>query len=240
MPWVTLSFDPALAVLLPPECRDGPFRRRFRGRVTVKHLVESLGVPHTEVGRVQINGREAPLDAMLRSGDHLEVFPPLPPAAREPPVLPRFVLDNHLGRLAALLRLLGFDALYRNDFQDEELAEIASSDERILLTRDHRLLMRKTVERGYWVRSLEPEEQVREVVRRFQLAGCIQPFRRCPRCNTLLEPVEKEAILDRLQPLTRQYYDEFHRCPGCGQIYWKGSHYERIRAWLDRVLQEGS
>lgn len=238
MPWVTLSFDPTLAALLPAECRDGPFRWRFRGRVTVKHLVESLGVPHTEVGRVQINGREAPLDALLRGGDHLEVFPPLPQVPREPPVLPRFVLDNHLGRLATLLRLLGFDALYRNNFQDEELAEIASSDERILLTRDHRLLMRKVVKRGYWVRSLQPEEQAREVVRRFQLAGHIQPFRRCPRCNTLLEPAEKEAILDRLQPLTRQYYDEFHRCPGCGQIYWKGSHYERICTQLDRILQE--
>jgi uncharacterized protein with PIN domain len=121
--------------------------------------------------------------------------------------------------------MLGFDSLYRNDYQDEELAEIASMKPRVLLTRDRRLLMRKAITRGYCLHSTDPRQQAAEVLRRFNLFEQIKPFQRCLRCNHALEPVSKEEIIDRLEPLTKQYFNEFRICPNCKQIYWKGSHY---------------
>lgn len=197
----------------------------FRGQQSIKHLVESLGVPHPEIGRVEVNGRETTLNRITPDGSRVELHP----AANECPIEPRFLLDNHLGRLAAYLRMLGFDCLYRNDYSDGELAAILETDERILLTRDRGLLMRRVVTHGYCPRSLDSLDQLREVMRRFDLAGRISPFHRCLRCNHPLETVSKEAVLDRLEPLTKLHFEEFRICPACQQIYWKGSHYERMQ-----------
>ena len=145
------------------------------------------------------------------------------------PFEPRFVLDNHLGRLAAYLRMLGFDSLYRNNYNDEELVETSQREERILLSRDRRLLMRKAVSHGYCLRSLDSLEQLTEVIQRFDLTSRIMPFHRCLRCNHPLEPVAKEAVLDRLELLTKLYFNEFQICPACKQIYWMGSHYEKMQ-----------
>jgi uncharacterized protein len=204
---------------------------KFRGRQSIKHLAESLGVPHPEIGSVHVNDAEQGLDTITRDGDRVEVHP-LPNGC---PVEPRFVLDNHLGRLAAYLRMLGFDCLYRNDYDDEELAEVTAREERILLSRDRRLLMRKTVVHAYCLRSLEPLEQLSEIMVRFDLRDQALPFHRCLRCNHPLETVSKEAVLNRLEPLTRLYFDEFRFCPACSQVYWKGSHYERMRKLIEQA-----
>ena len=197
---------------------------KFHGRQSIKHLVESLGVPHPEVGRVQINGQDGSLQTITQDEDRVEIHP----IQDGCPIEPRFLLDNHLGRLAAYLRMLGFDCLYRNDYQDQQLAEILLREECILLTRDRRLLMRKAVIHGYCPRSLDSLAQLTEVIQRFDLVERIGPFHRCLRCNHLLEVASKDAVLDRLEPLTRLYFDEFRICPNCKQIYWKGSHYERM------------
>jgi uncharacterized protein with PIN domain len=178
------------------------------------------------------------LGYLVKEGDQVEVYPS--PAAGNASVeqgLPCFILDNHLGRLAVYLRMLGFDTLYRNDFQDEELAQVSDREGRILLTRDKRLLMRNLVQQGYWLRSKIPRRQLEEVVGRFGLAAIAQPFKRCVRCNEPLVIVRKEDILHRLKPLTRQYYDEFRLCPACDQIYWKGSHYQRMCGLIEQVLK---
>jgi len=203
----------------------------FRGRQSVKHLAESLGVPHPEIGRVKVNGREESLNIITRDRDFVE----LDPIPNGYPGEPRFVLDNHLGRLTAYLRMLGFDCLYWNDADDMQLAEVAYHEGRILLSRDRRLLMRRSVTEGYCLRSLDSFEQLLEVIQRFDLAHRLQPFHRCLRCNHILEPVSKEAVLDRLEPLTKQYFDEFHICPACGQIYWKGSHFEQMQKLVEQV-----
>jgi uncharacterized protein with PIN domain len=205
----------------------------FRGRQTIKHLAESLGVPHPEIGQVQVNGQERTLDTIPEEGDQIEIHPIPDGTVFEP----RFILDGHLGRLAAYLRMLGFDCLYQNDFNDEELAELAQQEGRILLSRDRRLLMRKTIASGYCLRSLDPAEQLSEVIDRYDLTDGIIPFHRCLRCNHPLEPVAKEAILDRLEPLTRLYFNEFQICPACKQIYWKGSHYERMTRLIEEKLK---
>jgi uncharacterized protein with PIN domain len=218
---------------LPRDQRDQMIAVDFRERQSIKHLTESLGVPHPEIGPVQVNGQEAKLSTITQDGDRVEVYP-VPNGC---PIEPRFVLDNHLGRLTAYLRMLGFDCLYRNNYDDEELAEISRSEERILLSRDRRLLMRKSVTYGYCLRSLDSLEQLTEVIRRFDLASRTDPFHRCLRCNHLMEPVAKEAIIDRLEPLTKLYFDEFQICPACKQIYWKGSHYEKMQKLVEKIKE---
>lgn len=240
MPAALFRFYPDLNVFLRREDRDdGAFQAVFENGQSLKHLIEAAGVPHTEVGRMQANGAPVDFSYPVQDGDRLEIYPAAPGDGL-PPGPPRFVLDGHLGRLAAFLRMLGVDTLYRNDFTDPQLAEISAAEDRILLTRDRRLLMRKSVRRGYCLRSLDTFTQLREVLRRYELFEKITPFQRCLRCNTILEPVSKAEVLDRLEPLTRQYYDDFHRCPNCAQIYWKGSHYERMLAVIDRLRADGS
>jgi uncharacterized protein with PIN domain len=149
---------------------------------------------------------------------------------------PRFILDNHLGKLAAYLRMFGFDAAYRNDYQDDELAQVTVDLSLILLTRDRQLLMRKTIRFGYLIRSLDPENQVLEIFQRFNLTDKITPFHRCLRCNNPLKPIEKDLIIHRLQPLTKKYFEEFHICPACHQLYWKGSHYDRMEKLIAKLI----
>ena len=216
---------------LPRDQCEQRIRVEFRGRQSIKHLAESLGVPHPEIGQVWVNRQEAALDAITQDGDQVDIHP-IPDSC---PVEPRFVLDNHLGRLAAYLRMLGFDCLYQNDYTDDALAEALTEEERILLTRDRRLLMRKVVKHGYCPRSLDSLEQLAEVIRRFDLTRQIVPFHRCLRCNHPLEQVSKEAVLNQLEPLTKRYYEEFQICPSCQQIYWKGSHYERMQTLIEEL-----
>jgi len=224
---------------LPTAQRGMPCVVEYASHQTLKHLLESLGVPHVEFGRLLVDGNEASPSLHPPGGSRVEVFPghSLPPGG------PCFVLDNHLGRLAAYLRMLGLDTLYRNDYHDQELAEVASQEERILLTRDRRLLMRKMLLYGYCIRNLEPPEQLAEVLGRYQILPPVgespQSFQRCLRCNTPLQPVSKQSVLERLQPLTRLYYDEFHLCPSCDQVYWKGSHVEHMQAMLRNIRNSG-
>jgi uncharacterized protein with PIN domain len=224
-------FHGRLNDFLPKEQRDKQITIQFRERQSVKHLVESLGVPHPEIGQIRVNGRNEASGHIAEDGDRVEIHP----IENGGPMEPRFALDGHLGRLAAHLRMLGFDCFYQNDIDDLQLAEITVAEERILLTRDRRLLMRKVIEYGYCLRSLDPLEQLTEVLERFELLDRIQPFHRCLRCNHLLELVAKETILDRLEPLTKLYFDDFHICPACGQIYWKGSHYDKMVKTIERI-----
>jgi len=231
----TFHFNGALNDFLPLDGRGLSIRCTFNTGQSVKHLIESLGVPHTEIQRILVAGNPVDFSYQVADEDRVEVYP------AETVQLQAggsgFILDNHLGRLALYLRMLGFDALYRNDFHDIDLARLSSQEGRVLLTRDRRLLMRVQVTQGYWVRSKIPRQQLLEVVQRFNLRDGIVPFSRCMRCNGTLEPVSKEAVLDRLEPLTRLYYDEFRICSDCDQVYWKGSHYERMQRFIDQTFQ---
>jgi uncharacterized protein with PIN domain len=213
------------------------------GNVAVKHAVESLGIPHTEIDQIIANGQAVGFEYGLAAGDVIDVWAwiPKPDRVNLRPPLPRpvrFVLDTHVGRLAVYLRLLGFDALYHNDSTDASLAELSHQEQRVLLTRDRGLLKRSMVEFGCCVRESDPYQQLISLIRRYQLTGEIEPWRRCLRCNGLLEPVDKAEILDQLEPKTKLYFDDFRRCVGCGQIYWRGSHYDRMQALIQRVLDE--
>ena len=245
MPQAFFRFYSSLNDFLPPERRHIEFLRTIKDRGSIKDAIEALGVPHPEVDLILVNGDSVGFDYLVQDGDRISVFPQftnlevsdislVQPAPLDQP---RFVLDVHLGKLATYLRLLGFDALYRNDYNDDELAQISSQEQRILLTQDRGLLKRSKVIYGYSVRSVNPEEQTVEVMQRFNLHDAIAPLKRCPRCNGDLDSVEKAAIEDQLPHYTRLSYNEFSQCQRCQQIYWKGAHYERIQGLLDKVMR---
>lgn len=253
-PGVTVRCHGALNDFLPRAQRGQPVTLPWSAHESVKHLVEVAGVPHPEIAALTVNGVPVGFNVRVAPGAVIDVYPhedtpPEPGTQAGASLLPlpasrltpgsarlRFACDVHLGRLAAYLRMLGFDTLYRNDQSDAELVAIASTEERVLLTRDVRLLMRSAVTYGAFVRTTTPEAQLREVARRYNLRASAQPFRRCIRCNGLTTPVAKAEILDQLLPKTRRYYDEFWRCQTCGQIYWRGSHVQRMQALIDRAL----
>jgi len=222
---------------------------RFRGTPSVKDRIETLGTPHTEVAHILIDGNFADFGRRLHGGEQVAVFgsdapppivPPAPPLNAAPDGENAFVADVNLGRLAKLLRLMGFDTLYRNDYDDAHVAAVSATDARILLTRDRRLLMRREIRYGYFVRSDDPHRQITEVLNRFALGKLSRPFHRCSRCNGLVEPVAKADVLPLLEPKTRRYYDSFWQCPDCGQVYWEGSHMDGLATLVERFGKDSS
>ena len=239
------SFDSYLRYFLRRQQKQQPtFAHTFDRRASVKDMIESLGVPHAEVAAIHINDAAVDFSYIVKNGDCISVYGPEYDAIAlplRPPFAgrPRFVLDTHLGRLAAYLRMMGFDSLYRNDYPDDELAEISHHENRILLTRDIGLLKRSLVIYGYYVRSLKPRQRLVEVVQRFDLTGEVIPFKHCMKCNGLLHTVDKMAVIDQIPDGTARYYDEFHQCAACLQIFWKGAHYQRMQNLIDGVMNGG-
>lgn len=219
--------------------------RHLSEPTSVKDLIEGCGVPHTEVDFILVN--DAPVDfSYLVSGEErISVYPffndlDLPESERLQWVKPDsllFLADVNLGKLAKHLRLAGFDTAYRNDATDSDLIEQMLEEHRILLTRDRKLLMRNAVEVGYLPRSDDPTRQLEEVFKRFDLYDEVQPYTRCVNCNGMLESVPKESVIDRLEPLTKKYFNKFSRCPDCGKVYWKGSHRNRLDSTIKQLLK---
>jgi uncharacterized protein with PIN domain len=230
---------------LPIARRKVEFRHCFERRASIKDMIESFGVPHPEIELILVNGKSVDFDYIVADKDRVSVYPvferldvtPLVRLRERPLREPRFVVDANLGRLARYLRLLGFDCLYGNSISDDDVARISQQQMRIVLTRDRRLLQRKIISHGLFVRATEPRQQVREIMQRLDLYTLSQPFSRCTRCNGKLEPVDKAAIAQRLQPKTRRYYDSFLQCCQCGQLYWQGSHHQRCRQLVKYFLQ---
>jgi uncharacterized protein with PIN domain len=215
-------------------------------RASIKDIIESLGIPHPEIYRLILQSRDIDFDYIAANGDQIEVLPFAAPVnvfaatvlRPQPLINISFLVDVNVGKLASLLRLLGFDTAFPRQISDSRLADIAWRQNRILLTRDGNLLKRKKVVHGHLVRAIYPEEQAAEIVSLYDLARQCQPFNRCMACNGLLIPVAKEEVLPRLEPLTKKYYDEFTRCSQCAKIYWPGSHRDRMQAFLDRLQQK--
>lgn len=231
---LSIAVHGELQDLLAPRRRGAPIVHALERRAAIKDVLESLGVPHTEIGRIAIDGHDRGLDAVLdaASDSHIQAWPNprghRSPLRGAPPEPPAFVLDTHLGRLARDLRALGFDSRYANDRDDATLAETAATEARILLTRDVGLLKRSQVVFARFVRHDDPDEQIVDIGRHFELGPQLRPFSRCSHCNTPIETVDKAAIDHRLEPLTRRYYSHFRHCPGCDRLYWRGSHYQRL------------
>ena len=244
----TIRFYAELIDFLPTAQRQRDVPYRFVVASSVKHAIESLRVPPTEVDLILANGASVDFGYLLVDGDQISVYPvfellditDLTKVRSEPLRQVRFVADAHLGTLARRLRLLGLDARYDIGWSDDVLAGISAAERRILLTRDRELLERPTVTHGLFVSHDDPDEQVVDVVRRLHLVGKLQPFTRCTICNGLLEDVDKDSVADRLQPRTPTQFEEFKRCRGCNRVYREGPHHDRLQRLVERVRAEAS
>jgi uncharacterized protein with PIN domain len=242
---VTIRVYGSLNDFLPPERQQVAWEHSFEGRTSVKDLIEGLGVPHPEIDLLLVNGQSVPFDCSVRNADRIAVFPgfhsldigSLTQVRPQPLDVTRFVLDGHLGKLARHLRLFGIDTAYRVDARDDELADLARRERRIVLTRDRALLKRSVIAHGYFVRDTLPFRQLVEVLRRFGPLP-VAPFKRCIRCNGEVREVPKSAVETELAPRTRRHYDRFQQCTGCGRIYWRGSHWSRLQRLVDTALRE--
>jgi uncharacterized protein with PIN domain len=244
---ISIRFYGELNDHLPRELRGRTLEKPFFVPGQVMDAIESFGVPHTEVELIVVGGLSVPSSYVVRDGDRIAVYPvfeafditPELRIRREALREPKFVLDVHLGRLAAYLRMLGFDAVYSNSSGDAELSRISSVERRVLLTRDRGLLKRSAATHGYLVRQDGSRQLLAEIIERFDLARAVRPFTRCMKCNSPLADVPKEEVQALLPPRVACSCEEFRRCPHCQKVYWKGSHYRRMAEWV-RELTEGS
>jgi uncharacterized protein with PIN domain len=241
----TFRFYGELNDFLPRERKGRDITAPCARMATTKHMIEALGVPHTEVELVLVNGENAGLDLLLEEGDRVAVYPHFTrfdvSDLRRAPLLPpgriRFVADAHLGGLARLLRMAGFDTIYDNSLSGDQVEALAADQERVVLTRDRELLKRRGIDQGCYVRAQRPEAQLRDLFEHLGLAERARPFTRCLHDNAPLRSVAKGEVLDRLPPQVAATQDEFNTCDLCGRVYWKGSHWQRMRAVLARAAQ---
>ncbi len=232
---------------LPRKKRKTTFTHTFTDRAPVKDMIESLGVPHTEIDLILANGVSVDFNYIVQDEDRISVYPVfesmdisgIQHLRPEPLRQPKFVLDIHLGKLAKLMRIAGFDTSYNNKYDDESITRISITEKRTILTRDTGLLKRKEITHGYFVRNIKAEKQLEEVIERFHLEKSIKPFTRCLICNSTLEKIEKEKIINRIPPKVKERQNEFSICKQCNKIYWKGTHYDKMLKILNPYLHTG-
>jgi uncharacterized protein with PIN domain len=240
MPIAEFRFYEELNDHLPIAWRKRSFMSTFGDAPRVKEVIEALGVPHTEVDLILVNGKSVRFSHRLRGGERVAVYPmferldirPLHRLRGRPLRRTRFIVDAHLGRLARNLRLLGFDALYSVELDDSALVTVSTTQRRILLTRDVQLLKHKVLTRAHRVRTTDPDRQVDEVVRVFSLQKDVCPFTRCITCNSPLRTIARAKVADRVPPDVFRKFRGFTQCRGCGRIYWRGAHFRRLERWV--------
>ncbi|MGC9470318.1 MAG: Mut7-C RNAse domain-containing protein [Bacteroidales bacterium] len=240
----TFRFYEELNDFLPDRRKKKAFTHSFTGTPSVKDTIESMGVPHTEVDLILVNGRPVDFSCLLTGGEYVSVYPCFESidikgvtGLRDRGLrISRFILDVHLGKLARYLRLFGFDTVYEKDYDDREIAERSVKEKRILLTRDVGLLKHKNLTHGYWLRSQQPMTQLKEVLDHFDLYSQAKPFSRCMACNGTIAAVRRQEVEEQIPPLTGKYVQAYSRCTRCGKIYWEGSHYVRMKETVARIL----
>jgi len=243
---VSLRFYEELNDFLSPRRQKARFQRKLQYPTSIKDLIESCGVPHTEVDLILINGNSVDFRFLISDGDDISVYPVFESfdisgvtrLQARPLRRLRFVADANLGRLARKMRLLGFDVAFDKKATKDDIMQTMICHNRVILSIDRGLLMRKEVQRGYCVRSDDANLQTLEVMRRFDLVNYINPFTRCSSCNGLVRPVDKAEVLELLEPKTKAFYDDFTQCPQCEKVYWEGSHAERLQAFVDWIKKE--
>ena len=240
---IHFRFYEELNDFLPEEKRKVRFAHNYIDRASVKDVIESLGVPHTEVDMILVNSNPVGFDYLINEADDISVYPVFESLdisdvqhLRPKPLRnPKFIADVHLGRLTRYLRMIGFDVLYENNFEDDEIVKISLEEKRAILTKDRGILKRSEVSHGYWVRSSKVKEQVVEIVKRFDLKKLIKEFTRCIECNTMLKSISKQEIIGELPPKVSKSQTEFSRCTSCKKLYWKGTHHQRMLSFIKTI-----
>lgn len=231
---------------LPGVRRYATFPVSLQTPMSVRDVAGIVGIPHDHIDLILVNGTSVEFSSVVSNEDRIAFYPvfesfdisPVTKLRDTPLRQRRFVLDVHLGKLASHLRMLGFDSVYNNSFRDDELERIAVDEHRTLLSKDRELLERDTITRCYLVKNTDPRQQLIEVLCRFDLVSSVRLFTRCIECNMLLERVDKSLIMDRLPGRVRRLFDEFQTCRSCDRIYWKGSHFQRMKQFVDGVMKE--
>lgn len=240
----TFRFHGALNYFLPRNQKHKAIPYQFDWKASVKDMIEAIGPPHPEIELVTANGISVDWGYIVQPNDDIHAYPDfdtldIPNKVQlipDYPGKPRFILDTHLGRLASYLRMMGFHTLYENDYEDDVLAQISHDEQRIVLTRDVGVLKRGIVVYGYFVRNIDPRLRLHEIAERYDLAPQAEPFSICTRCNGNLHPIDEANLPADIPDNVRETYDIFHQCDDCGQIYWAGSHHQRIAALIDEVI----
>jgi len=241
---VSVRFYAELNRFLTEHHRGQPLVTEAPPGSTTKSLVENLGVPHTEIDLVIVNGQSVSFSHRLQDGDRVSVYPVFESwdigAASKVRAVPlrvtKFLADVHLGRLARQLRMMGFDTAWADHLADASIVKEARAAARIILTRDRGLLKRRLVTHGYLVRSLEPREQLAEVIARFDLSLRVRLFTRCMECNVPLARVPRLSVLDAVPSAVAETCSDFSRCPRCGKVFWRGTHWESMKRLAADVL----
>lgn len=238
-----IRFYEELNDFLPLSKRKRRFEINFFGSPSIKDVIESQGIPHTEVDLILVNGTSVGFNYKLKNEDDISIYPlfesfdisKVQRLRAKPLRKPKFVLDVHLGTLAKYMRMFGFDTKYQNDFSDEQIIKISLNEKRTVLTRDIGILKRKEVTHGYYVRNIKPLKQIEEIINRFDLKNEIKEFSRCVRCNTVLRPIPKEKVIDAIPPKVKSRHSQFFYCGVCSKIYWKGSHYDKMKVLIEKM-----
>ena len=240
---IYLRFYEELNDFLPEEKQKIRFTHNYIDRASVKDVIESYGVPHTEIDLILVSSKSVRFDYLINDGDNISVYPVFESLditkvqhLRPKPLRnPKFIADVHLGRLARYLRMMGFDVLYKNNFDDKEIITLSLSERRAILTKDRGILKYNEVTHGYWIRSTKIKEQVIEVIKRFDLKNVIKEFSRCIECNSALESIPKSKIIAELPPKVSKSQESFSICPSCKKVYWKGTHHQKMLSFIQSV-----
>lgn len=243
MKTISIRFYEELNDFLPVSRKKKQFEIIFTGTPSIKGIIESHGVPHTEVDLILVNGTSVRFSYKLKGYENISVYPEfesfdisgIQKLRLKPLRRPKFVLDVHLGTLARYMRMFGFDVNYKNDFSDSKIIDISINEKRAILTRDLGILKQGRVTRGYWVRNTKPVTQIEEIIERFHLKKEIKEFSRCIRCNTILKRIDKKKIINIIPPKVRACQNEFFFCYLCNKVYWKGTHYEKMSGLISKL-----
>ncbi len=239
-----LRFYEELNNFLPKEKKKIRFTHQFNNNPTVKDMIESFDIPHTQVDLILVNDKSVDFSYIVQDGDNISVYPVFESLnikniskVREEPLREiKFLVDFHLGKLARYLRMLGFDTLYQNKYNPSKIIKISKSEKRIIISKSRQLLKIKDITHGYCLTESNPEKQLKKVLYRFDLYANINPFSRCIICNTKLKPVNKETVIDKIPEKVKELHQEFATCQNCKKIYWKGTHYENMIKFIDRLM----
>jgi uncharacterized protein with PIN domain len=240
---IHFRFYEELNDFLPEEKRKVRFAHNYIDRASIKDVIESLSIPHTEIDMILANEKSVDFDYLVNDGDDISVYPvfesldisDVQHLRPKPLRTPKFIADVHLGRLARYLRMMGFDVLYENNFNDDVIIKTSLEEKRAILTKDRGILKRSEVTHGYWVRSSKVKEQVIEIIKRFDLKILMKEFTRCIECNSMLESISKNNIIEKLPPKVSKSRTEFSRCPSCKKLYWKGTHHQRMLSFIKTI-----
>ncbi len=242
---ITIRFYEELNDFLPAGKRKKRISHNFIDRTSIKDLIESLGVPHTEVDLILVNGKSVSFQYLIKDKDYISVYPVfesfdiagLQKLRPKPLRHPRFICDVHLGKLARDLRMLGFDVYYKNNLTDNEIVKLSLKERRAILTRDLGILRRSEVSHGYFVRNTHPQKQIKEIIDRFQLDEQIKPFTRCLVCGSRLVNIPRKRALEKVPEKVRLQQNKFYFCKSCDKIYWRGSHFQKMNSIIRPLLK---